>query len=478
MKHAVALLLAVMAASATAVAHAQDPLTQNDFAIDVTTGPVLASGRIVGMGGAYTALAFGIDGAPWNPAAYATRTAWELDWFEWELLVGFLLPGSFSDLDFFNSGRDEGLVAKGFLFFDTGYRLQFGEVGLGISLRFQSFTVETPEGDVDVTLVVGNYGWARSFFEGQLVVGVGARTAGLTMSGAGGEIVDFDGTGPEAGVVVAPADQPFRVGLAARMPVESVQIGRRDTGTPVSEAGGFVLPERVYMPWEVQAGVTWQLGPRRLNNAWSDEGTPAQRVREALTVRRMDREREQLARELAKEGRSIDAGDPFRWLPRRAQDPGFWEAERARRQAEDEAFDDEVERREDALDAAYEARPRQYLLLSAELLLIGPTPRGVGFDGFLEQVRRRSGEAVSFGVRVGGEAEPWHNVLKIRAGSYLEPSRQTGSTLRLHGTAGFDVRLFRWDLFGLLAPFDLRAGATIDVAERYLDWGIGVGFWH
>jgi hypothetical protein len=49
---------------------------------------------------------------------------------------------------------------------------------------------------------------------------------------------------------------------------------------------------------------------------------------------------------------------------------------------------------------------------------------------------------------------------------------------RPHGTVGFDVRLFRWDAWGLFNPFDLTIGMTGDFAPRYVDLGLGVGFWH
>jgi hypothetical protein len=66
----------------------------------------------------------------------------------------------------------------------------------------------------------------------------------------------------------------------------------------------------------------------------------------------------------------------------------------------------------------------------------------------------------------------------MRAGTYFEPSRFDGVPYRVHGTLGADVRLFSWDLFGLLEEFTLRAGASADVAERYLNVGLGVGLWH
>jgi hypothetical protein len=66
----------------------------------------------------------------------------------------------------------------------------------------------------------------------------------------------------------------------------------------------------------------------------------------------------------------------------------------------------------------------------------------------------------------------------MRAGSYFEPSRFEGVPHRAHATLGLDLRLFSWDLFGMLPEFTLRTGAFADVAERYLNVGVGMGLWH
>ena len=68
-------------------------------------------------------------------------------------------------------------------------------------------------------------------------------------------------------------------------------------------------------------------------------------------------------------------------------------------------------------------------------------------------------------------------VSKLRAGTYFEPSRFEAG-YRVHATLGTDVRLFSWDLFGLLDEFTFSAGAAADVAERYLNAGVGIGLWH
>jgi hypothetical protein len=117
-------------------------------------------------------------------------------------------------------------------------------------------------------------------------------------------------------------------------------------------------------------------------------------------------------------------------------------------------------------------------LISTELFAIGPTDDGVGLESFLSQRRQTSGEYVSFGARVGVEGEPIAGYVKMRAGSYLEPSRFAGVGYRVHGTLGTDLRLFSWDLFGLVDEFTVRLGASADVAERYLNVGFGFGMWH
>jgi len=49
----------------------------------------------------------------------------------------------------------------------------------------------------------------------------------------------------------------------------------------------------------------------------------------------------------------------------------------------------------------------------------------------------------------------------------------------VHGTGGCDIKLFRWNIFGLLDRFDywqLSLGA--DAARQYLNTSFSIGFWH
>jgi hypothetical protein len=80
--------------------------------------------------------------------------------------------------------------------------------------------------------------------------------------------------------------------------------------------------------------------------------------------------------------------------------------------------------------------------------------------------------------RIGAEGEPIPNQLRVRLGSYLEPARFTGVHPRLHATIGADLKLFSFDVFGLVNPFELRLTASLDIAESYRSVGISVGLWH
>jgi hypothetical protein len=254
---------------------------------------------------------------------------------------------------------------------------------------------------------------------------------------------------------------------------------------PLDNIGGmggvdYAVPRSVHMPLEVQVGFALQLGRRPLNRRWVEPPDFEQDARNRLTMQRWGRERDQVALEDGVAPSQLPH-DPYHWLPRRARDPAWVAAEVERRIAEDAEFDERVDEEDARDDLALLALPRFYVLLTADLLVIGRTEEGVSVETFLAQDPAyfpTAGDEITFSVRLGAETEVWPHRLKIRAGGYLEPSRVENRSYRPHGTFGFDFRLFTWDLFGALDPFDIRAGLTFDLAPRYFDWGIGIGFWH
>jgi hypothetical protein len=112
-------------------------------------------------------------------------------------------------------------------------------------------------------------------------------------------------------------------------------------------------------------------------------------------------------------------------------------------------------------------------------LISGRATQAVGVDALLSQVVNRSGEKTVFSPRLGAESEVWPNLLRLRVGTYLEPTRFETSSPRWHGTLGCDVRLFRWSVFGLWPEDYLwRLGVSADVSKRYAIGALSLGGWY
>ena len=480
-----ATLLALQAGGAraqTATKAEGQALTRNDFSIDLVTGPIVGPNRVVSLAGAYTALGYGIDNAAITPAAYGARTLWDTRWVEWDATLDYS-PGAFRHTDFDNNGIS-GVTNTDFLFVTGGASIMIGEVGLGALVRLQNYRIGK---SAQLNLVLANYGACYALLDGQLLIGASARTAvlSITETAVQKELVNFTGTGPEVGAVLGLEEVPFRVGLAARSGVTSAQDNRAHT------VYGLTLPRSVSLPPELQLGFAYQLGDRPLNRRWINPHDRERELRAIMLARRRVRLREQLDTELADERlrRALDTAPPSASrfelafddedeLMPQPRDPEFWQAEAKLREREERQLQQDMELETSRYRAGLRALSRKYILLSADAVLIGPTDDGVGFESFLSQIRQVSGANPSFAARFGAEGEPIQNRLKLRVGGYMEPSRFAEGSTRLHATMGFDLRLFAFDMFGLVDEFDLRITAALDVAQRYRNFGFSVGIWH
>ncbi|MFO0570549.1 MAG: hypothetical protein U0263_33230 [Polyangiaceae bacterium] len=118
--------------------------------------------------------------------------------------------------------------------------------------------------------------------------------------------------------------------------------------------------------------------------------------------------------------------------------------------------------------------------MSSSLLVTGPVKDAVGVESFIERRVQRSGQKATFTPRLGVESEVVPRWLKLRAGSYGEPTRfsSRGARARLHGTVGFEQKLFPWTVFGLFDDgTEWRLSGALDGARRYLSWGVSLGVW-
>ena len=126
-------------------------------------------------------------------------------------------------------------------------------------------------------------------------------------------------------------------------------------------------------------------------------------------------------------------------------------------------------------------RDEPSLTVAADLVITGASPNGYGIEAFGLQRLQRSGEHVAVSVRGGAEYEWLPGRLRVRAGSYWEPRRFErlagfGSTAgRIHATFGADVRVFEFQLWGRRRG---RFGITADLASRYKNVALSLGFWH
>ncbi len=443
------LLLGVLGmAGMPAPARAQT-FTSNDYSIDLFTGPVVAGGRIRGMAGAYTAIASGIDGSVFNPAGYAERVESEINWWEWELTGSLSLGGIFQNNDFDNNGRDDLDSADAFSL-GVGGRMQFGHLGTGLSAVAQTFTLKDGAGKAFADVVLSNLrsGAGYALFDGGLVLGATVRAVVLEVDRSGStqaNLVSFWGVGAEFGVLARPANKRYRAGAVLRTPIDSrpsAGEGVQTSADGLRTAQGLVLPSRVHVPWEIDIGFAYQFGERRANVPW----------RETTGIR------QNLERQV-RSGTYLPPplydGPAYPPLP---DDP-----KKAVRQA--------IRNDREAEQRLIRNQPRRYVLVSADLILSGKTQNGQGLTSFLTQTPETSGAKHSVGVRFGVESEVLQNRMKVRGGTYLEPSRYQRSYYRPHGTLGFDVRLF--DLW----RWSFRGTATVDVAPRFFDWGAAIGIW-
>ncbi len=125
-------------------------------------------------------------------------------------------------------------------------------------------------------------------------------------------------------------------------------------------------------------------------------------------------------------------------------------------------------------------RDEKALVLAGDLIVNGRTKRGVGLEAFAQHQLQPSGRKVTLSFRGGAEYEWVPGRFRIRGGSYWEGGRfrdATGDDIsgRLHATAGFDWRIWSFGFWG--SPYRLRLSFAIDVADRYGNSGISLGFW-
>jgi hypothetical protein len=467
-----------------------ESIRTHDYTIDLTQTAVLAGTRVTGLSGAFVAIGEGIDGIAQNPGAVALRTPYSTDNVDYELGVGLTFSSSLARSDVFNSGRRTVLSPQGvdtLAFLNLAANLQVGRWGFGLSTDLQEYSLDRssdPSASQQRDHLLARFAVTHAtlgyaFHENQLLIGIGTRWSALNVvnSTAGADeqnLFAAIGSGVEAGVLVRPNDAQYRAGICIRSAVRSnaspsSRVRVAYAGDPENE---LFLPDQVQLPWELNAGFAVQFGARPFNPAWLEVGQELEPLRRYLDWRARER--------LRRHARALD------------------QAKRAGLElgAALDAFDGEL-RTEAAIDALhlaraerelrarlrrrYEAMDRFYVLVAASIDVLGPVTNGVGVEAFLERKVQRSGSEITVSPRLGIETEVVPHWTRLRAGSYIEPTRFEDNPhgSRAHWTVGFDQRLFPWEVFGLWAEGSIwRVSASLDVAREYFSWGVAIGMWH
>ncbi|MFO0658498.1 MAG: hypothetical protein U0165_01495 [Polyangiaceae bacterium] len=451
-------------------------IATSDYAIDLFEGPVLAGSRILALGGANLPIARETDGLWSSPAAAAVRAPWSYGWWDQDLDAGITFPNTLSKTDFDNNGS-AGTSYSNFVFFTFGGNLQFGRWGVGAAFDNHQYTLPASGGSsLQASFNRGRVAFARSWLEGQLMLGIGFRFASLSIatpqsSGEYSTIFSTSATGLDLGVICGPVGMPFR--LAASLHASAK--GKIDTAsskvTPDADGdvviGGRHIPNRVDLPNEMEFGAAFQIGPRPLNFYWIDPEIEERALTEEISRRRAERERKRREAWLAT---GADPESPM---------PALEGEELAKWLEEDREFRDVKKTVRKQRKERYLAVPRRKLLIVTSLLISGPVDNAVSLESFFSQRVDRSGQTTSFTPRLGLEAEPWHDLMQLRLGSYLEPSRFSYGHPRIHGTTGLDIKVFPWTMFGLFGEDTYwRIGGVVDGARDYFSFGGSFGVWH
>lgn len=401
-------------------AHAQDfpEPTNRQFTLDIYDGTAIGSAKIVGMGGVSAATAMGSSGILTNPAAAGIRLTTSNDTWDWDWHFDTQTPGLGSDPD--NNGIEEEEALEYERNFTLGLVVQYKDWGIGIAGRSKTFKnafVDEMNEDIVTTVTAETellkVSVAHYILDGQIVVGGGLRALSMdllseTVNGENSVIPEaivasITGASFEAGGLWKPANQSFRVGGTISLPVVGdefdlpILAGESQPCDPL-DCAGYILPERLKVPWKASAGVAYRLAPTAWNKHVESE----------------------------------------------------WRDEKA-------------------------------LLVGLDLVMTGKTHKGYGVEAYGQHQLQPSGRKHSLSMRGGVEYEWFPGKLRVRGGSYFEPSRYkdpNGNNIpgRLHLTIGFDWSFYTlkvWDY-----KYRLQVSMWGDGADRYGVAGFSVGFWH
>lgn len=271
---AVASLLTLAAPS---VSHAAggEAFSDNAFDLEVAYTPVLGGSSLMGIAGAYTAIADGLLGTAYNPAAWSSRTPYSEGSWDYDITLGWSnVDLDVTDLDN-NGDNPEGLDSL--MLVEAGGLVQIGHFGGGLVVRSFTYDFVNPLSGRPVQLAVmrNGVGFGGHVFGGDLALGVTAFLASMVLTVEGAGEAHFDGAALELGMLYRPHRRPYRIGMSTRKRISAALNADESEGAVEDAAGvlrldGMALPANVVFPAELKAGFVYVFGDRDLNRRPSD----------------------------------------------------------------------------------------------------------------------------------------------------------------------------------------------------------------
>ena len=116
--------------------------------------------------------------------------------------------------------------------------------------------------------------------------------------------------------------------------------------------------------------------------------------------------------------------------------------------------------------------------VAGDLTVDGPVSKGFAIESATIGQAVERGNDITVSPHAGFEYEAMPRRLRLRLGTYLEPSRTALGDDRWHATTGLEIRLFRLKLFKGVIDTEISWEAAVDYAPRYLNvaW-LGIGAW-
>jgi len=358
------------------------PIVDNNYNLDLRSGPIIGSARQVALGGAYIGVAEGITSLNSNPAGVAFRLERSKTEFDWDWTVGL---NNLKSNDFDNNGQSPPDY-KSHRIRSLGLMGQYGPWGIGALNNSEILALDGSSGNQDeYVLSTTSLALGRQFLDRELTMGVGMRA---TMTKLQNQPFDatlgkISGTGWDVGGVWNPERGPFRLGAAYSSSISSDQPLDNTSGSPVT-VNGLIIPQQVILPATLGVGLSYAV-----------ESAP------------------------------------------------FWKDHK--------------------------------WLLASDLLFTESSENAVGVESVLAQKMQPVGTHDTTSVRLGSELETLPGRLRLRLGSYYEPSNYEGVPSRTHLTGGFEVRMFHTSLWG---EYDWSLTYTVDSARDYLNMFVALGFWY